>query len=319
MAKRVNVLVSGAGGFVGKALVRSLREHPNFRISCSVRSIQGTPIPGMFAIGDIGSNTGWSDILQSQNVVIHAAARVHIMDDKALDPRLAFREVNTEGTLNLARQAAKAGVRRFVFISSIKVNGEHTLQGAPFTADDAPDPKDAYALSKLEAERGLWQIARDTGMEIVVIRPPLVYGPGVKGNFASMVASVARGLPLPLGAVNNKRSLVALDNLVDLITVCIEHPAAANQVFLVSDGDDLSTSELLRRVGAAVNKPARLISVPGSILELAALLLGKKALVRRLLGSLQVDIDKVRDLLGWEPPVSVDEGLRRCCEARRNC
>jgi nucleoside-diphosphate-sugar epimerase len=234
------------------------------------------------------------------------------MDDGAIDPLTEFRSVNVAGTLNFARQAARAGVQRFLFISSIKVNGEQTPLGGCFTADDAPAPEDSYGISKWEAEQGLQQGARETGMEVVIIRPPLVYGAGVKGNFASMIKLVAKGLPLPLGAIHNRRSLVALDNLVDLIVTCIDHPAATNQVFLAGDGEDLSTSELLRRVGATMGRPARLLPVPAGLLQLGAKVLGKQAMAQRLLGSLRVDIAKTREILGWEPPLSVDEGLRRC-------
>jgi nucleoside-diphosphate-sugar epimerase len=234
------------------------------------------------------------------------------MKDEAAEPLAEYRRVNVDGTLNLARQAAAAGVQRFVFISSIKVNGEQTPLGQPFTADDTPAPEDAYGISKWEAEQGLQQLASETGVEVVIIRPPLVYGPKVRGNFASMISLAEKGLPLPLGAINNQRSLVALDNLVNLIITCIDHPAAANQVFLAGDGKDLSTTELLQGVAKAIGKPSRLISVPASLLMLGATLLGKKAVAQRVLGSLQVDISKARDLLEWEPPISVEEGLKRC-------
>jgi nucleoside-diphosphate-sugar epimerase len=270
----------------------------------------------MVAVGDIDQHTDWSAALKNQQVVVHTAARAHIMDDQAEEPLAAFREVNVAGTLNLARQAAGAGIRRFVFISSIKVNGEQTAPGSCFMAEDSPAPEDPYGISKLEAEQGLQQIALETGMEVVIIRPPLVYGPGVKGNFASMIKLVEKGLPLPFGAIDNRRSLVGLDNLVDLIITCIDHPNAANQVFLVSDGEDLSTSGLLRRVAKAMGKPSRLISVPAGLLQLGATVLGKKAVGQRLLGSLQVDISATRERLDWTPPVSVDEGLRRCFETQ---
>ncbi|AEY02316.1 NAD-dependent epimerase/dehydratase [Oceanimonas sp. GK1] len=234
------------------------------------------------------------------------------MKDEVADPLAEYRKVNVEGTLNLARQAAVAGLKRFIFISSIKVNGEQTLLGKPFTADDAAAPEDAYGMSKWEAEQGLRQLAAETGMEVVIIRPPLVYGPGVKGNFASMIKLVEKGLPLPLGAIHNRRSLVALDNLVDLIITCIDHPGAANQVFLAGDGEDVSTTELLRGVANAAGKPCRLLPVPAGLLQLGATALGKKAVAQRLLGSLQVDISKARNLLGWTPPLSVEQGLKRC-------
>lgn len=236
------------------------------------------------------------------------------MKDELADPLSEYRRVNVEGTLNLARQAAAAGIRRFIYISSIKVNGESTPLGKPFVSSTAPAPEDPYGLSKLEAERGLIELVARTGMEVVVIRPPLIYGPGVKGNFASMIKLVEKGLPLPLGAIHNKRSLVGIDNLVDLIIRCIDHPAAANQVFLAGDGEDISTTELLRGVGRAMGKPARLIPVPAGLLQFGATLLGRKAMAQRLLGSLQVDISKTRDLLDWKPPYTVEEGLRRCFE-----
>ena len=269
-------------------------------------------------MGDIDEATDWTATLQGKEVVLHAAARAHIMNDTAADPLTEFRKVNVVGTLNLARQAAEAGVKRFIFISSIKVNGEQTALGMPFTGEDAPAPEDPYGVSKLEAEQGLQQLARETGMELVIIRPPLVYGPGVKGNFASMIKLVEKGLPLPLGAIHNQRSLVGLDNLVDLIITCIDHPSAANQVFLAGDGEDLSTSDLLRGVSKAMGKPSRLIPVPAGVLQFGATLLGKNAVARRLLGSLQVDISNTREVLGWTPPLSVDEGLQRCFETNRD-
>jgi UDP-glucose 4-epimerase len=256
-------------------------------------------------------STDWTAALDGVSAVIHCAARVHVMADTAADPLEEFRHVNVQGTLNLARQAAAAGVRRFVFVSSIKVNGEATQPGAPFTADDAPAPLDAYGVSKMEAEQGLRELAAQTGMEVIIIRPPLVYGPGVKANFAAKMRWLQRGVPLPLGAIHNQRSLVALDNLVDLIVTCLTHPAAANQTFLVSDGEDVSTSELLRRMGQALDRPARLLPVPQSWLKLAAAMVGKSDVAQRLCGSLQVDISKTRQLLSWTPPLSLDQGLKR--------
>jgi len=267
-----------------------------------------------FAVGEINGATDWGSALRDVNAVIHLAARVHIMHDTAADPLTAFRAINVEGTLNLARQAAAAGVIRFVFVSSVKVNGEATLPGQPFTADDVPAPLDAYGVSKMEAEQGLREMALETGMEVVIIRPPLVYGPGVKANFAAMMRWLRRGVPLPLGAIHNQRSLVALDNLVDLIVTCLTHPAAANQTFLVSDGEDVSTTELLRRMGQAMGRSARLIPVPASWLKLTAALVRKQDVAQRLCGSLQVDIEKTRRLLDWTPPLSLDEGLRKAAK-----
>jgi nucleoside-diphosphate-sugar epimerase len=236
------------------------------------------------------------------------------MKDSSQDPLAEYRKVNVEGTLNLALQAASANVKRFIFISTIKVNGESTAPGKFFTADEQPDPIDPYGISKWETEVGLRQLVEESGMEFVIIRPPLVYGPGVKANFQSIMRWVSRGVPLPLGSINNKRSLVGLDNLVDLIITCIENPGAANQTFIAGDGEDLSTTELLQRMGNALGKPARLIPFPAGLLTLLASLLGKKDVVQRLCGSLQVDISKAQELLGWDPPVSVEEGLRRVAE-----
>jgi len=308
----MNVLLTGANGFLGSRLAVTLNTKPYVRLTAAVRRSVQLSAMNVFEVQSLDANTDWSDAVTEQQVVIHTAARAHIMKDEATDPLVEYRRVNVDGTLNLARQTAAAGVDRFIFISSIKVNGEQTPLGQPFTADDTATPEDAYGISKWEAEQGLNRIAAETGMEVVIIRPPLVYGPNVKGNFASMINLVERGFPLPLGAIHNQRSLVALDNLVDLIITCIDHPAAANQVFLAGDGQDLSTTELLRGVAKAAGKRSRLIPFPSSLLMLAATLLGKKLVAQRLLGSLQVDISKARDLLGWEPPLSTEEGLRRC-------
>jgi nucleoside-diphosphate-sugar epimerase len=312
----MNILLTGATGFLGKRLVGQINRQGAHALICAVRREESVECGHEVLVHGLHADTDWSGALGGQpQVVIHAAARAHIMKDEVPDPLAEYRKVNVEGTINFARQAAKAGVTRFIYISSIKVNGEQTPLGKPFTADDMPASQDPYGVSKLEAENGLSEIASETGMDVVIIRPPLVYGPGVKGSFASMVKLVDKGLPLPLGAIHNKRSLVALDNLLDLIITCIDHPAAANQVFLAGDGQDVSTTELLRGVGRAMGKPARLIPVPAGMLMLGASLLGKKAVVQRLLGSLQVDISKARNLLGWEPPLSVEEGLRRCFDS----
>lgn len=314
----MTVLLTGASGFLGRATLEAAQQcgmavRPVFRSLASAKGHFGAQL-----VSGLDIATDWSEALQGVEVVIHAAARVHIMsNDDALDPLTEYRRVNVQGTSNLASQAAAAGVRRFVFISSIKVNGEVTAPSRPFAAEDIPHPQDAYGVSKAEAESRLQQLAKETGMEITVIRPPLVYGPGAKGNFASLLGWVGRGVPLPLGAVTqNYRSLVALDNLVDLILTCVEHPKAANQTFLVSDGEDLSTTELLQRIGKAMNRRTRLLPVPTDLLAFAARLLGKTAVAQRLLGSLQVDITKTCELLDWKPPVSVDEGLRRAMERR---
>lgn len=302
------VLVTGATGFVGGELIKIIHGS-----GLPVRSA-GRRDPGVgdyAAIRGMDSATDWRPALEGVSVVVHCAARVHMMEEDAVNPLAEFRRVNVEGTRALARQAAAAGVCRFVFLSSIKVNGEATAPGLPFTSKDVPQPEDAYGISKYEAEETLRQIAAETGMEVVIIRPVLVYGPGVKGNFRSMMSWLAKGMPLPLGAINNRRSLVSLDNLVSLIVTCLDHPAAADQVFLASDGEDLSTTALLRRLATAIGRPARLLSVPPWALELAAAIVGKRDVARRLCGSLQVDITHTCETLGWRPIQTVDEALRK--------
>jgi len=310
----LSFLVTGANGFVGRPLCVELFQQ-GYAVRAAVRSANVRIDDYEQAIvGPIDSRTDWSAVLRGVNVVIHLAARVHVMKDTAIDALAEFRRVNVEGTLNLARQAVEAGVQRFIFISSIKVNGESTLLGQPYTPEDQPAPVDPYGISKREAEDALRQLARETGMEVVIIRPPLIYGPGVKANFQSMMCWLDKGIPLPLGAIYNRRSLVALDNLIDLIVTCIHHPAAANQIFIASDGEDLSTSELLQRMAAALGKKAWLIPVPSFLLVWGARLLGKQAMAQRLCGSLEVDISKAHDLLDWKPPVSVDEALRKTAQ-----
>lgn len=311
MTKRV--LVTGGSGFVGSALIKGLLS-AHREVLAVGRSEVDLPVERVL-VSSFNELGALDHKLSSVDVVVHCAARAHVMKDDTQDPLAEYRKVNVEGTLNLARHAAAAGVKRFVFVSSIKVNGEQTLPGSPFTEDVVPDPKDPYGVSKYEAEQKLEGLSSETGMEVVVVRPPLVYGPGVKGNFASIIRLIDKGMPLPLGAIDNKRSLVALDNLVDLIVTCIDHPAAAGQIFFVSDGQDLSTTELLRRIADAMGKPARLLPVPAGLLMLGASFLGKEAVARRLLSSLQVDISKARRLLGWQPPVSVEEGLARAVRA----
>lgn len=309
------ILLTGATGFVGSALVNRLSaDYAAVRVVAAIRKADANLPNGVVPlhIGDILPNTDWQAALQGIHTVVHLAARVHVMNDKSPDPLSTFLQINKQGTANLARQAATAGVKRFIFISSIKVNGELTQPGQAFTAEDMPAPEDPYGVSKYEAERLLRQIASETGMDVVIIRSPLVYGAGVKANFHSMMRVLAKGVPLPLAAVtNNRRSLVALDNLVDLIVTCMNHPAAANQTFLVSDDEDLSTADLLIRMGQALRKPARLFYVPTWLLKFGALALNKTSIYQRLCGSLQLDISKTRNVLAWHPPLSVDEGLQR--------
>lgn len=303
------IFLTGASGFVGGEVLRRLRAD-GFSVKAALRSGSNITMEGVEVVSfDSFADLSCSESLAGVDAVIHCAARVHVMNDTETDPLSAFRKVNVEGTLNLARQAAAAGVRRFVFISSIKVNGEGTLGGKAYTADDQPSPKDPYGISKMEAEQGLLELAKGTSMDVVIIRPVLVYGPGVKANFLNMMRWLDKGIPLPFGAIHNSRSLVALENLIDLIVTCVVHPKASNQIFLVSDGEDLSTTQLLQRMAGALNKPARLLPVPSSMLSTVANVLGKRSLSQRLCGSLQVDISKTRTLLDWTPPVSVGEAL----------
>jgi nucleoside-diphosphate-sugar epimerase len=305
------VFVTGASGFLGTALIDRLAVQGFSCTAALRRSVASLP-PAVQTVkfDSLDDAFDWSHALAGQEVVVHCAARVHVMNDTSADPLMEFRKVNVLGTLHLAAQAAAAGIRRFIFISSIKVNGESTQKGAPFKADDAPLPRDPYGISKMEAEKGLLALAAETGMEVVIIRPVLVYGPGVKANFQSMMRWMDKGIPLPFAAIDNRRSLVALHNLVDLIITCISHPSASNQIFLVSDGNDLSTAGLLIRMAQALNKRARLFPVPDYLLQGAAVLLGKSSISQRLLGSLQVDISKTKNLLQWEPPLSVDAALK---------
>lgn len=305
------VLVTGATGFVGRALIDRLIADGGRPVRAAVRAPGATMPDGVsvVVVGGIDDHTDWSAAVEGVDTVIHTAARVHVMQERAADPLAAFRVVNVDGTLRLARAAAAAGVRRFVFVSSIKVNGEETPPGRPYAADDPPTPVDPYGVSKLEAERGLEEIGRSTSMEIAIVRPVLVYGPGVRANFRAMMRLVQRGIPLPLGTVHNRRSLVALHNLVDLLVVCVDHPAAANQAFLVSDGEDVSTTELIRRIAKAMGRSPRLFAMPSMVLQLGARLLGQATVAQRLCGSLQVDIEKTRRLLGWRPPVDIDTAL----------
>lgn len=286
------IVLTGASGFVGRHLSQTLTG-----LGCEVvplaRGVDSMPI------------------LRGARVVVHLAARVHVMNDTAHDPLAEFRQANVHATEQLARQAALAGVERFVFVSSVKVNGEETFLGRAYKETDVPNPQDAYGLSKWEAEQALHNVALETGMAVVIVRPPLIYGPGVKANFAALMRAVQNGLPLPLGAINNARSLVGLDNLVDFIYCCITHPAAANETFMVSDGHDVSSGQLVSELAHAAGVRPHLWAVPPWALELGGALIGKRAAVQRLCSSLQVDISKARSMLMWRPPVSLSEGLQR--------
>ena len=299
MSAAQTILVTGADGFVGRALCEALRERGD-QVIAAVRTVDG---PGRAVVGNLDGNTDWRAALHGCATVVHLAARVHVMSDTHADPLRLYREVNVEATLNLARQAHAAGVKRMVFVSSVKVNGEAT-DGKPFAATDVPAPSDPYGISKMEAEDGLRAYAAASGLEVVIVRPPLVYGPGVKANFLNLIKMVERGLPLPLGLVDNRRSMVALDNLVDLLMLCTRHPAAPGNIFMVSDGDDLSVAQLIRLIAEAFDKKAVLLPVPTGLMALVAKMLGKSTVANRLLGSLQVDIVPTRVTLEWTPAVT---------------
>jgi UDP-glucose 4-epimerase len=303
----MKVCVTGSTGFVGTALCRAL-ERDKHEV---VRVTRNPGSDGVVAVGDIGPDTGWTQAVAGCDVVVHLAARVHVMNETAVDPDAIFNAINVAATLDLVRAASAAGVRRFVFMSSVKVNGEFTQPGRPFTEADLPAPTDAYGRSKLAAENGIQKLAGELGIEWVVIRPPLVYGPGVKANFAALIQVTKRGWPLPLGAIQNQRSMVALDNLVDFIGCCISHPMAANQVFLVSDGSDVSTPELIRKMGKASGTPVYVPPIPLALLKAVAKLTKKTAALQRLSENLQVNISKANRMLGWRPVITVDEGIAR--------
>lgn len=307
------VLITGASGFVGEGFVNHATANSDLMLRAAVRkNVHVFPKKVQtVVVANISRETNWRYAVCGVDAIVHAAAKVHVMRDSAADSLAEYRRINVDGTQALAQQAVEAGVKRFIFISSIKVNGESTLPGCAFTADDTPAPADPYAMSKFEAEQKLTEIANRTGLEVVIIRPVLVYGPGVKANFHFMMRWINRGYPLPFGAIDNRRSLVARDNLVDLILTCLRHPNAANQIFLVSDGEDISTTMLLRKTAVALGKPGWLIPVPPQVLLGCARIFGKANFVERLVGSLQVDISKTRNLLGWEPKIGLDEALRQ--------
>jgi len=314
----MKVLVSGAAGFVGRALCDQLTVAGHVLVP-TVRRTSG--LKNERVLGEIGASTDWQTALEGCDAVVHLAARVHVMDDTTQNSLALYRATNTDGTLNLARQAVEAGVKRFVFISTIKVNGEG--RDTPYRETDAAAPEDAYAISKWEAEQGLQRIAQETGLEVAILRPPLAYGPGVKANFLRLMRMVEHGFPLPLGAIHNRRSLLYLGNFVDAIRLCVEHPAAAGQTFLLDDGVPVSTPELIRALARAMGRSTHLLAVPVGVLELAGALLGKRAAVARLTGSLFVDSTAIRSRLGWVPPYTLQQGLaatvadwQRCPDGR---
>lgn len=307
----MNVLVTGSNGFLGKSLIKKFeREH--FNVFPVIRKSSSSNLEdNAIVISGIDSKTDWQDYLDNKDVVIHCAARVHVMNDTVSEPLFAFREVNVLGTLNLANAAAQAGVKRFIFISSIKVNGESTTGSAPYTSFDAPSPEDAYGISKAEAEEQLLALGKNIGMDIVIIRPPLVYGLGVKANFAAICRLISKGLPLPFASlVTNKRSMVYVGNLISLIVECVNNKNAANKVFLVSDNDDLSLADFIKRLSCAMGKKTLLLPCPKFLFELAGRVTGKSAVVDRLVGSLQVDISDTCKILNWTPPYTVENGFK---------
>ena len=303
-------LVTGANGFVGRALCKELSQK-GYAVRAAVRSenVKFNDIERTI-VGTIDGETEWGKALIGVRVVVHLAARVHVMSDESSDPLAEFRKINVAGTEHLAHSAAASGMKRFVYVSSIKVNGEATCTEKKFSELDTPSPQDPYGISKWEAEQALHRVATETGLEVVIVRPPLVYGAGVKGNFAQMLKVLTKGIPLPLASVDNRRSLIYVENLVDALILCATHPAAAGQTYLVSDGEDVSTPDLLRQLGTAMGHPAHLFHCPQALLRLAGRLLGKADQIERLLGSLQVDSGKIRRELDWIPPFTLQEGLR---------
>jgi len=305
------VLITGANGFVGRHLLRLL-DQSGWAVRAALRDAANRPaeIGDVISVRDMGQDTDWREAVRGCDAVVHLAGRVHVKRERARDPLAEFRRVNVEGTRRLAEQCVVAGVERFVFASSAKVHGESTEGRAPFRESDPPAPRDAYGLSKLEAEEALAGIAQSTGLQVAVLRPPLVYGPNVGGNFLRLIRWVIRGIPLPLASVTNRRSLVFVANLASALRCCLEHPLAAGRTFLVSDREDVSTRELIHRIARAARRPARLVPAPPGLLHAAGIALGVSTDVTRLTGTLQVDSTSLETCLGWRPPHALDDGLR---------
>lgn len=302
--------VTGANGFLGRALIEELsRRGYSVRGSTTANNVTFNPNVEIINSPILNGKSKWIDVLRGYKTLIHTAARVHIINDRSANTLILYREINTEATLHLARQAAIAGVKRFVYISTIKVNGEMTHPGKPFTNASLPDPQDSYGISKWEAEEGLRRVSAETGLEVVIIRPPLIYGAGVKGNFRSLIKSVQYQIPLPLLSIKSQRSMIGLGNCVDVIIRASEHPAAAGKVFLVSDDEDLSIPDLIRKISRSLSKKALLFPMPSFLLSQSAKLFGKSSLVFRLTSFLQVNIDETMEILNWQPPFDVDTEL----------
>ena len=320
MSNKHRLLLTGATGFVGSAIQKRIVADGSYDLTIAVRNVnEQSDAVRIVKVDDLTTSTDWSDALKSVDVVVHTAARVHVMDDKSTDPLTEFRKVNVEGTLNLARQAADSGVKRFIFISSIKVNGEGTKIGKPYTEGSKPNPTDPYGISKYEAEQGLLKLAETTPLEVVIIRPTLVYGKNVKGNFQSLMKWTYKGVPLPIGGIKkNLRSLVYVDNLVDSIITCIEHKDAKNEVFLISDNDDISTAGLLEEISKGLGVKNKAVNIPVEFINTAASAVGKSGVAQRLSGSLQVDISKAKTLLGWKPKYSTSESIQETAKCYKS-
>lgn len=306
------MLITGATGFVGRALLNKLLADSSLgQPHLALRSDPSNDFESInhSVVGNINAQTNWIDALHDIDVVVHLAARVHVMNDDSEDPLMAYRDVNVEGTLELVRQSVRAGVKRFIFLSSIKVNGEETIDGNKFSENSIPNPIDPYGISKFEAEEGIKDFCREAGMEYVIIRPPLMYGPGVKANYRKLLDVIYRGIPLPFACIRNRRSMLALGNLVDFLSIVLTHPRAANQIFLLSDGEDLSSKELVEKISLAMGKRSKLIPLPVSMLKLIGALFGRSQAISRLLGSLQIDSSKARKHLNWTPPLTTQEGI----------